>query len=288
MDSPKNRNLLANVDQTYKPTGPVKRSLGVKIRLISEKIAPITDQNNVKTENKMTVIQVAKSMKLTPFFISCQNGDPKQSRHLFSMAYEIDDRTWNELSIFAGEVLLAFKIGVANIQWSVAKATHTRMMPPQKQTKEKATIIRRQTLISLMILDIILTNNIISKRLNRTGALRPPMCSTTHAKPMSKENFEGNLNETPLFDDFTCNAINVLWRHVSANFNVSLFCDDAQRVTSRIVDLMLLIQASGPDFCYGDCCSRDRRCRAVQSVVEMLPPSVREPLQFNNSDLSKG
>uniref|UniRef100_A0A915KQT8 Uncharacterized protein n=1 Tax=Romanomermis culicivorax TaxID=13658 RepID=A0A915KQT8_ROMCU len=77
--------------------------------------------------------------------------------------------------------------------------------------------------------------------------------------------------------------------NISANFNVSLFCDDAQRVISRIVDLMLLIQASGPDLdsCYGDCCSCDRRCRAVQSVVEKLPPSVREPLQFNNYDLSK-
>uniref|UniRef100_A0A915L5T0 Uncharacterized protein n=1 Tax=Romanomermis culicivorax TaxID=13658 RepID=A0A915L5T0_ROMCU len=35
------------------------------------------------------------------------------------------------------------------------------------------------------------------------------------------------------------------------------------------------------DFCDGHCCSRYGRCRAVQSVLEQLPPSVRKPLQYN-------
>uniref|UniRef100_A0A915JXQ0 Wolframin cysteine-rich domain-containing protein n=1 Tax=Romanomermis culicivorax TaxID=13658 RepID=A0A915JXQ0_ROMCU len=39
---------------------------------------------------------------------------------------------------------------------------------------------------------------------------------------------------------------------------------------------MLLIQVTGPDldFYDGRCCSRNRRCRAVQSVVEKLPPTL--------------
>uniref|UniRef100_A0A915JRS3 Uncharacterized protein n=1 Tax=Romanomermis culicivorax TaxID=13658 RepID=A0A915JRS3_ROMCU len=43
---------------------------------------------------------------------------------------------------------------------------------------------------------------------------------------------------------------------------------------------MLRIQVTGPglEFWDGHCCSRSRQCRAVQSVVEQLSPSVREPL----------
>uniref|UniRef100_A0A915I666 Uncharacterized protein n=1 Tax=Romanomermis culicivorax TaxID=13658 RepID=A0A915I666_ROMCU len=51
--------------------------------------------------------------------------------------------------------------------------------------------------------------------------------------------------------------------------------------SSEPVDLLLLIQVTGPDLDIrdGHCCSRNRRCRAMQLVVEKLPPSVREPLQ---------
>uniref|UniRef100_A0A915L0D8 Uncharacterized protein n=1 Tax=Romanomermis culicivorax TaxID=13658 RepID=A0A915L0D8_ROMCU len=43
---------------------------------------------------------------------------------------------------------------------------------------------------------------------------------------------------------------------------------------------MLLIEVTGPDleFLDGHCCSRNTRCRAEQSVLEKLPPGVREPL----------
>uniref|UniRef100_A0A915IQC4 Uncharacterized protein n=1 Tax=Romanomermis culicivorax TaxID=13658 RepID=A0A915IQC4_ROMCU len=43
---------------------------------------------------------------------------------------------------------------------------------------------------------------------------------------------------------------------------------DLRTFSSETVDLMLLSQVMGPDpdFCDGYCCSRNRRCRAVQLV----------------------